>query len=120
LGFQTHRVLPTEQLRQPSISLGAEVAERNHAIINLDLSSAPPGEGLSNLSAWPEFHAGVAEGLMLASSGPLTRTWVVYSKPGAPSYSYGGVLLGLGLAGKNRYFTAQSACSFLRITVTIQ
>ena len=104
LCLQTHRVLPTEQLRQPSISLGAEVAERNHAIINLDLSSAPPGEGLSNLSAWPEFHAGVAEGLMLASSGPLTRTWVVYSKP-APSYSYGGVLLGLGLAGKNRHFT---------------
>lgn len=99
LGLQTHRVLPTEQLRQPAISLAAEVTERNHAVINLDLSSAPPGEGLSELSAWPEFHAGVAEGLLLASSGPLTRTWVVYSKPGAPSYSYGGVLLGLGLAG---------------------
>ncbi len=103
LGLQTHRVLPTEQLRHPSISLAAEVAERNHAIINLDLSSAPPGEGLSELSAWPEFHAGVAEGLILASSGPLTRTWVVYSKPGAPSYSYGGVLLGLGLAGTYGY-----------------
>jgi len=101
LGLQTHRVLPTEQLCQPAISLAAEVTERNHAVINLDLSSAPPGEGLSELSAWPEFHAGVAEGLLLASSGPLTRTWVLYSKPGAPSYSYGGVLLGLGLAGKN-------------------
>lgn len=108
LGLQTHRVLPTEHLRQPVISVAAEVTERNHAVINLDVSSAPPGEGLSELSAWPEFHAGVAEGLLLASSGPLTRTWVLYSKPGAPSYSYGGVLLGLGLAGKNGNFSTDN------------
>ena len=100
--MQTHRVFPFEQLPQPQISLAAEVAERNHALIHLDLSATPPafpGEAMSSFTAWPEFHAGVSEIFCLASSGPLTRTWILYSRPAQASYSYGGMLLGLGLTG---------------------
>jgi anaphase-promoting complex subunit 1 len=40
------------------------------------------GGAFAELTAWPEFHNGVAAGLRLApGTHQLTRTWVVYNKP---------------------------------------
>ena len=54
----------------------------------------------ADVTAWPEFHNGVAAGVRLApGGGGLTRTWVVYNKPKTPNYTHAGMLMGLGLAG---------------------
>lgn len=73
-------------------------------MVNLDLSAALPAPGGgagSELVAWPEFHNGVAAGLRLAPGGNLTRTWIVYNRSPEPSYEHAGLLLGLGLTGKD-------------------
>jgi anaphase-promoting complex subunit 1 len=53
------------------------------------------------VTAWPEFHNGVAAALRLAleRSAQLTRAWIVYNQPPVPTYSNAGVLLALGLTG---------------------
>ena len=39
-------------------------------------------------------------GLQLApGAGQTTRTWIVYNKPAAASYTHAGMLMGLGLTG---------------------
>ena len=77
--------------------------ERNNAVINLDLSTAPPapaGGAMAELTAWPEFHNGVAAGLRLAPGARLTRTWIAYNSPSEPSFAHAGMLLALGLTGE--------------------
>ena len=64
------------------------------------------------MTAWPEFHNGVAAGIRLApGGGGLTRTWVVYNKPKTPNYTHAGMLMGLGLAG------AQHTSDFFTVDV---
>ena len=99
----THRALPTEPLFIPSINLSGKVADRNDAVVKLDLSSdlpAPGGGALADCTSWPEFHNGVAAALKLAPGGKLSRSWIVYNKPEMPSYEHAGVLFGLGLTGQ--------------------
>jgi hypothetical protein len=44
--------------------------------------------------------ARAAAGLQLApGAGQTTRTWIVYNKPAAASYTHAGMLMGLGLTG---------------------
>ena len=103
LALCTHRALPTEPLCIPELCLSARIAERNNAIINFDTTTAPPAAGggaKADVTAWPEFHNGVAAGLRLAPGGNLTRSWIVYNRPGEPSYEHAGMLFGLGLTGK--------------------
>jgi len=99
----THRALPTEPLFIPTINLSGKVADRNDAVVKLDLSTelpAPGGGALADCTAWPEFHNGVAAALKLAPGGKLSRSWIVYNKPEMPSYEHAGVLFGLGLTGQ--------------------
>jgi anaphase-promoting complex subunit 1 len=66
----------------------------------------PAGGGAAaELTAWPEFHNGVATGLCLAPSngadgGLLGRAWVSLVKGDGPSYAHAGLLMALGLRGQ--------------------
>lgn len=53
------------------------------------------------MTAWPEFHNGVASGLRLSTDmhAPLVNGWLPVSKPDSPNYLHAGVLLALGLNG---------------------
>ena len=94
---------------------------------------------MAELTAWPEFHNGVAAGLRLApgeggTPGPprtplcwavlrrahslagagghqLTRTWIVYNKPPEPSYTHAGLLMALGLSGARRRLRHHGSCA---------
>lgn len=97
----------TEQQSHGTLCTEASIAAQNHAQVRLDLSSQPPavpGEALSATTAWPEFHAGVCDGLSYAHLGTFGRTWIAYNAPNAASYWFSGVLYGLGLAGEWRAF----------------
>ena len=51
----------------PPLVLSGRLPEQHNAVLNLDMTTmqAPPGGGAaSELSAWPEFHNGVAAGEM--------------------------------------------------------
>lgn len=52
-------------------------------------------------------------GLRLVPGGAaLTRAWFVYNKPKGPSYTHGGMLMGLGLTGAHGWlYTSAIACS---------
>lgn len=96
------------------------------SVVNLDLTNAQPAAGggaAADVTAWCEFHNGVAAGLKIAphsrqrvlhhgnndsrqqaqwsagSSGSLTDSWLPHSKPAVPNYAHAGVLLALGLSG---------------------
>ena len=103
LSFASSLFLPTRCLsRTPPFSLSISIAERNNALLQFDTSPMPPaipGEATSAVTAWPEFHAGVAEGLRFFSMGILGRSWMLYHKTDIPSFGYGGLLFGLGLRG---------------------
>ncbi|GAB4821235.1 hypothetical protein N2152v2_008281 [Parachlorella kessleri] len=103
LTLSTLHPLPTEPLHIPVLCMAGRLPEQNNAVVNLDLSAAPPAPGsgaFCDYTAWPEFHNGVAAGLRLAPSGhQLTRTWIVYNKPEEPSYTHAGLLMALGLTG---------------------
>ncbi len=61
----TMRPLPTEPLPIPPLCLSGRLPQQQNAIVNLDLtqSQAPPGGGAAaDITAWPEFHNGVAAG----------------------------------------------------------
>ena len=109
--------VPAEPVQLPKLSLAGRVAPSN-ATLALDTSNCP-----SDMSVWPEFHNGVAAGLRLpkagdVGSGQITRTWIVYNRPGAnPSnpapptgnntnsqptsqdHTHAGLLFALGLHG---------------------
>ena len=95
----------TEQQSHAAMCTEASVAAQNHAHVRLDLSAHPPavsGEAASAITAWPEFHAGVCDGLSYADLGTFGRTWIAYNAPNSASYWFSGVLYGLGLAGEFR------------------
>lgn len=97
----TLRPIPTEPLCIPDLCLAGRLPQQHNAVFNLDLSAANAVPGAAaDVTAWPEFHNGVAAGIRLApGDGGLTRTWVVYNKPKTPNYTHAGMLMGLGLAG---------------------
>ena len=103
----TLRPIPTEPLCIPDLCLAGRLPQQHNAVFNLDLSAANAVPGAAaDVTAWPEFHNGVAAGIRLApGGGGLTRTWVVYNKPKTPNYTHAGMLMGLGLAG------AQHSCA---------
>ena len=100
----TLRPIPTEPLCIPDLCLAGRLPQQHNAVFNLDLSAANAVPGAAaDVTAWPEFHNGVAAGIRLApGGGGLTRTWVVYNKPKTPNYTHAGMLMGLGLAGMQR------------------
>ena len=112
----THQSLPTEPLNLCRVNLSGRVVDRNDAIVNLDLAQelpAPGGGAACKLTAWPEFHNGVASALRIAPGGTLSRTWIVYNKSDEPSYEHAGILLGLGLTGQLSCLTMTDLYSYL-------
>ncbi|KAL3147502.1 hypothetical protein ABBQ38_014558 [Trebouxia sp. C0009 RCD-2024] len=101
LTLGTLHPIPTEPLCIPDLCLAGRLPQQHNAVFNLDLSAANAVPGAAaDVTAWPEFHNGVAAGIRLApGGGGLTRTWVVYNKPKTPNYTHAGMLMGLGLAG---------------------
>ena len=60
--------LPTEPLPIPPLCLSGRLPEQNNAVVNLDLTQAhvaPGGGAAADVTAWPEFHNGVAAGACL-------------------------------------------------------
>ena len=113
----TYDALPTEVLESPDIDLSGRIVERNDAIVALDLSSdpqAPGGGALSERTAWPEFQNGTASALRINRDiSNLSRTWIVYNKPKAPSYDHAGFLFGLGLTGQLACLTVTDLYRYL-------
>lgn len=59
------RPLPTEPLPIPPLCLSGRLPQQQNATVNLDLTASqpPPGGGAAaDITAWPEFHNGVAAG----------------------------------------------------------
>jgi hypothetical protein len=77
-----------------------------------------PGAGAAaELTAWPEFHNGVASALSLATVSPAAsggggaaggvfgRAWVDVARQDGPSYAQAGLLMALGLRGQLEQLT---------------
>lgn len=61
----TLRPLPTEPVVIPPLCLSGRLPEQQNAQVNLDLSAAQPplgGGAAADVTAWAEFHNGVAGG----------------------------------------------------------
>eukprot|EP00878_Enallax_costatus_P032676 GHUV01035928.1.p3 GENE.GHUV01035928.1~~GHUV01035928.1.p3 ORF type:complete len:156 (+),score=45.50 GHUV01035928.1:244-711(+) len=123
--------LPGEQLAVPLLCLSGVVAGpqgdtasgSGRILVSLDLQAAQAAPGAAaDVTAWCEFHNGVAAGLKVAprchsshpkqqqqpknglqesssGSGTLAEAWLPHSKRTVPNYGHAGVLLGLGLQG---------------------
>ena len=95
----TWHPLPASTLPVPFLCLAGRLMASHNATIQLDL--AAPGAP-ANFTCWPEFHNGCAAGLRFAGGDvtpPLTRSWILHSRPKEHSNQQAGVLLALGLAG---------------------
>ena len=79
----TLRPLPTDALAIPMLCLGGRLPDKQGAVITLDLSNAaaaPGGGAAADLTAWGEFHNGVAAGEPVAFGAPtLSCASVLYS-----------------------------------------
>ena len=110
--YGTLKPLPTEPLEIPTLNLSGLLPHQNNATISLEFPNTGPIA--EEITMWPEFHNGVAAGLRLASSqASLTRTWIVYNKPAAPSYSYAGMLMAFGLQGHLKCLAATDLYRYL-------
>ena len=59
----TLRPIPTEPLCIPDLCLAGRLPQQHNAVFNLDLSAANAVPGAAaDVTAWPEFHNGVAAG----------------------------------------------------------
>ena len=118
--------LLTKQIDIPELVLAGRVPPAN-ALLQLDLSAFADGH---ELTSWPHFHNGVAAGLRIAraksgaaesesvnerssSLRPLTRTWILYSKPPVPNYAHAGFILALGLQGHLAALTMADTYEYL-------
>jgi len=90
----TTNTLFADVLPIPELCLAGRLPPSN-SVITLDKTSVP-----ADYCHWAEFHNGVAAGLrLLPRMEKISRTWITYIKPTAPSMSHAGVLLALGLKG---------------------
>ena len=93
------------------------IPNKNNAIAAFDMSAcapAPCGGAENELTAWPEFHAGVAVGLrVIPSSSNLIRYWLLFQKPSKPTYSRAGMLLALGLSGELKTLSSPNQYRYL-------
>ena len=78
MGTGTLQPLPTDALPIPTLCLGGRLPDKHGAIIILDLTNAAPAVGggaSAELTAWGEFHNGVAAGAcpddLPTRTGPL-------------------------------------------------
>ncbi|KIY92807.1 anaphase-promoting complex subunit 1 [Monoraphidium neglectum] len=116
----TLRALPGEPLRPPPLCLSGLASEAPRCVVALDLANATaaPGAGAAaELTAWPEFHNGVASALSLATVSPAAsggggaaggvfgRAWVDVARQDGPSYAQAGLLMALGLRGQLEQLT---------------
>ncbi|PON86586.1 Anaphase-promoting complex subunit [Trema orientale] len=91
--------LLTEAFVVPKLVLAGRLPAQQNATVNLD----PTVRNIQELKSWPEFHNAVAAGLRLAPlQGKMSRTWIIYNKPGEPNAIHAGLLLALGLHGHLR------------------
>ena len=100
---------PAAPLTIPPLVMAGALEGGAGPTIALDVASVPPApaRGAANeLTAWAEFHNGVAAGLALhtpaadASSATDDRAWLAGVRPSSPTYAHGGLLLGAGLRGR--------------------
>jgi anaphase-promoting complex subunit 1 len=100
-----HKISPVKGLLcHPGSSNAGRLPHKNNASVTFDTSSYPAvpcGGAECDLTAWPEFHAGVAGGLRVTpSASQLTRAWLPLRKPPTATYSHAGILFALGLRGE--------------------
>ncbi|XP_010543717.1 PREDICTED: anaphase-promoting complex subunit 1 isoform X2 [Tarenaya hassleriana] len=94
--LSTIHTLLTEAFTVPKLVLAGRLPAQQNAIVNLD----PNIRSIQELKTWPEFHNAVAAGLRLAPlQGKVSRTWIIYNKPGEPNAVHSGLLFALGLQG---------------------
>lgn len=72
-----------------------------------------------NLTLWPEFHNGVANGLKLSKeimdiNPDNLKTWIFYQRPETLEFEHGGFLLGLGLLGYLDTFSPTDIFQYLK------
>ncbi|XP_060071238.1 anaphase-promoting complex subunit 1-like isoform X2 [Ylistrum balloti] len=93
--LSTYHPLPTEAIPIPKLCLTGKAPPRN-ATVDLTHIDTP-----ANMSAWPQFHNGVAAGLRIANSSQVDTTWIIYNKPKSNEFTneYAGFLMALGLNG---------------------
>ncbi|GAB2272646.1 hypothetical protein Dimus_007470 [Dionaea muscipula] len=92
----TTYTLLTEALAVPKLVLSGRLPAQQNALVNLDQNV----RNIQELQVWPEFHNAVAAGLRLAPlQGKMSRTWILYNRPGEPNAGHAGLLLALGLHG---------------------
>jgi anaphase-promoting complex subunit 1 len=93
------------------------LSNKNNAIAAFDVSAvpqAPCGGAENEMTAWPEFHAGVAAALrVIPSSSNLIRYWLLFKKPPKPTYSRAGMLLALGLSGELKTLSSPNQYRYL-------
>ena len=72
----TLQPLPTDALAIPMLCLGGRLPDKHGAIITLDLASAGPAPGggaAADVTAWGEFHNGVAAGADLLNAAQTAQ-----------------------------------------------
>ncbi|PVD25604.1 hypothetical protein C0Q70_13262 [Pomacea canaliculata] len=91
----TYVPLTTEALPIPKLCLTGRAPPRNTTV---DLTRV---EVPANMTAWPQFHNGVAAGLRIANFSQVESAWIIYNKPKSNELTneYAGFLMALGLNG---------------------
>ena len=104
--IQIHVRADLQTVQAPKICLLGRLSPANTTFA-LDISAS----GADTFNVWPSFHNGVAAGLRIqpwisaafcpsrqcGQPARVTRTWIIYNRPQAPSPQHGGLLLALGL-----------------------
>ncbi|XP_052275462.1 anaphase-promoting complex subunit 1-like isoform X2 [Dreissena polymorpha] len=91
--MSTYYPVPTETLPVPKLCLTGKAPPRN-TTVDLSHIDTPP-----NMTAWPQFHNGVAAGLRIADFSQIDSSWIVFNRPQTNELTneYAGFLMALGL-----------------------
>ncbi|XP_062502320.1 anaphase-promoting complex subunit 1-like isoform X2 [Corticium candelabrum] len=106
----TLRPIATESLTVPSLILKGQAPPRNTAV-NLDHIDTPAG-----MTDWPEFHNGVACGLVIdPRMKEVNSAWITYNQPADKQLTneHAGFLLALGLTGHLKNLDTHHIHSYL-------
>ncbi|EPY51073.1 anaphase-promoting complex subunit Apc1 [Schizosaccharomyces cryophilus OY26] len=94
LTYGTKHPLPTERINPLPFKFTVHL-HPGTLLINPDKDFITP-----SLTEWPEFHAGVSQGLTVSKlSTEVNTSWIMFNRPGTLSPYHAGFLLGLGLNG---------------------